>query len=100
MGSWLNTEGARRNAKIHSRSWENMPKNSEMDPRILRKSVKIHNQIDPKCSQNEWVGTKREEREEGTKEERKKGRRGKKDKREENHVRDLTRQGPEAWRII
>ena len=52
----------------------------------------------PKQSgQDEEVRTKREE---GRREERKKGRRGKKDKREENHVGDLTRQGPEARRIF
>ena len=30
-----------------------MPKNNEIDPKIHRKSDKIHDQVDPKWSQNE-----------------------------------------------
>ena len=50
----------------------------------------------PKQSGQDEEGRRREE---GRKEERKKGRKGKKDKREEKSIQDLTRLGPEAWRM-
>ena len=49
----LNAEGTRRNANIHPRSRKTMSKNSEIDPKIHRKSDKIQDQVDPKWSQNE-----------------------------------------------
>ena len=53
LDSSLHGQSARSNANIHPRSWKTMPKNSEIDPRISRKSDKIQDQVDPKCSQNE-----------------------------------------------